>query len=324
MPAIALTRGEQVESIHPFSAVAVDAEGRVVRWMGPEVSACWRSAAKPFQLRCSLEALAQAGVATDDLSAEQIAIGAASHAGQIEHIRLVRGMLARFGVPESALACAPHPPSFDGAYRALIRGGGEVTDIHNNCSGKHTYMLAASAAQGWTGDYRDPEHPLQRRIRDAVVGLCGHAPAAGVDGCGVPTFGMPIDGFARAWATLGRAALGDGDPVLGRIGRAMEAWPHLISGTGKLDEDMAGGRRERMITKIGAQALYCIALPERGLGVAVKMHTGVELPLGEAVAVALDAFAPGAWARPSDWTWDVIPNVAGRVVGKRALTDYIP
>ncbi|MCB9741894.1 MAG: asparaginase [Alphaproteobacteria bacterium] len=319
-PVIEVTRGAQVEAAHPFSAVAVQGGQVVARW-GPPITAAWRSAAKPFQLVCALEALAEGrdgAMLRPPPGADELAIGAASHAAEPEHVRLVRGLLRRFGVEESALRCGPTPPIHGPAYEALIRGGGSVGDIHNNCSGKHTFMLAASAAMGWTGDYRDPEHPLQRRIRGYITELAGQAPGLATDGCGVPTFCLPIEGFARAWATLAEA-VADQDGLLGQVGAAMGQHPYLVSGTGRLDADLAPGRREATVTKIGAKALECVALPERRVAVVVKVHTGAEEALGEALAESLARFAPGAFERPEGWEWDKVRNVVGRVVGARRL-----
>ena len=80
MPQVQLTRGEVVESSHPFSAVVVH-DGQLTQTWGDDVHAAWRSAAKPFQLWCALEALGDPA-----LSPAELAIGAASHAGQPGHV----------------------------------------------------------------------------------------------------------------------------------------------------------------------------------------------------------------------------------------------
>jgi len=308
MPSVLQLRGGHLEAVHPFSAVAVR-DGEVVGRMGEPWTTTWRSAAKPFQLWCSLEALGDPEV-TD----EQIAVGCASHAGQPEHVAVVRSVLRRFGVEESELSCGAHPPLFPGATEALFRSGGEVRSIHSNCSGKHAFMLAACRLLALPGDYRDPEHPLQQRIRARVTDWAGEAPEHGVDGCGVPTWVLPLSGFARAWSVLA-ASFEDGEQRLARIGRAMMNHPHLTSGTARLDEDLMAGRTEGMIVKIGAQALYCMAFPERRLGVCVKVHTGQSQVLGAAVEAVLDHLVPGAWQRPEGWEWCRVRNVVGRDVG---------
>lgn len=309
MPRVLQLRGGHLEAVHPFSAVAVR-DGEVVGRLGEEWTTTWRSAAKPLQLWCSLEALGD----PEDLSSEQLAVGAASHAGQPEHIALVRSVLRRFGVEEAELSCGGHPPIFDGATEALYRSGGEVQPIHNNCSGKHAFMLGACRLQALPGDYRDPGHPLQLRIRDRITEWAGEAPEHGVDGCGVPTWVLPLTAMARAWAAMAESFQG-GDDRLARITRAMMQHPHLTSGTGRLDEEIMSGRREGMVVKVGAAALYCMAFPERRLGVVVKVHTGQSQMLGAAVEAALDHLVPGAWERPEPWDWCRVRNAVGREVG---------
>ncbi len=303
-------RGGHVESLHPFSAVAVQ-EGRVIDRLGSPFSCPWRSAAKPFQLRESLAVLGEV-----DLPARELAVGAASHTGEPLHLATVREILARFGIEESGLRCFPHPPLHAPTAHAVARSGQGFTDIHNNCSGKHAFMLAASVAAGWDRDYRSPEHPLQQRIRTRIVALCEEDPGHGVDGCGVPTFVFPLVAFGRAWERLALALGGEGDPVLGRIAGAMLAHPELVSGTGRLDLDISRGAREPLVVKIGAQALHCLALPERRLGIIVKVHSGVETALALATEAALEAFAPGAFERPEGWDWHLVRNVAGIPVGE--------
>jgi L-asparaginase II len=302
-------RGGHVEGIHPFSAVAVQ-NGEVVGRIGPAIQSTWRSAAKPFQLRESLRVLGD-----PRLPDRCLAVGAASHTAQPEHLIQVRQVLSRFGVEESALRCGPHAPLHAPTAIAVTRSGLPFTDIHNNCSGKHAFMIAASRAAGWLADYRPPDHPLQQAIRRELVALGGVEPGHGVDGCGVPTFVMPLAAFARAWLALAMAMLGEGDPMLGRIGHAMRQHPELVSGTGRLDLDVSLGATEPLVIKIGARALHCIALPERRLAIVVKVHSGAVIALPLATETALQTFAPGAFARPDSWGWHQVRNVVGAVVG---------
>lgn len=308
MARIVSTRGGHLESIHPFSAVAVQ-DGRVVERLGPDWTTTMRSAAKPFQLAVSLEALSD-----PDVTPQELAVGAASHAGEAVHVEIVRKLMDRFGVLESQLACGGHAPLWAGAYDALVRSGGHIQPIHNNCSGKHTFMLAACRAQGWSGDYRDPEHALQVRIRRAMTAWSGTELEFGVDGCGVPSWVMPLSAMGTAWS-----AIAAGEGRLGPIGDAMEAHPELTSGTGRLDAAVMAGRRERMVVKIGAQALFCMAFPDRNTAIVVKVHTGVSDVLGPAIEHVLEAWVPGAWRRPEAWREHVVANVRGVPVGARTV-----
>jgi L-asparaginase II len=306
MAEIVQTRGSCIESRHPFHAVGV-CDGEVVfRWGDPGIVTTWRSAAKPFQLAASLEVLGDPPVAEAEL-----AVGAASHSGEPMHVAVVRGLLERLGVPESGLRCGTHPPVHEPSARAILRAGDDFTDIHNNCSGKHTFMLAAALAQRWDADYRPPTHPLQQHILRRVARWAGETPTTALDGCGVPTFCLSLTGIARAWSQV---AAGD-DTRLGEIGRAMAARPDLTSGTGRLDQAVVHLAREPMAVKIGAQGVFCLALPGRRLGLAIKVESGQSDALGAAVAAVLGRAAPGSWPEAAAWPFNEVRNVAGDLAG---------
>lgn len=317
-PRVIQTRGRCVESEHPFSAVAVR-EGEVVWHVGDDRETTFRSASKPLQLACSLAALGD-----PEVPDTWLAVGAASHSAEPVHLALVTDILARFEVSASGLRCGAHPPVHTPSAEAILRAGGAFTDLHNNCSGKHAFMLAASHRAGWDEDYRPIEHPLQQRIAAQLAGWMEHTPTQAIDGCGVPTFVQPLSAVARGWGRVAEAMddvtrrRGD-DPWtarLGRIGHAMAAHPELTSGTGRLDLDVVRAAHEPMAVKIGAMGLFCIALPARRTAVAVKVHSGAGEALPALVAWALAEAAPGAWREPDGWELRLVRNVVGREVGR--------
>ena len=65
-------------------------------------------------------------------------------------------------------------------------------------------MLAVCVYEGYeTATYRDPAHPLQRRILGLIAEVCGlredEVLVAG-DNCGVPAFALPLRSFATGLA----------------------------------------------------------------------------------------------------------------------------
>ena len=310
MPQIEQWRGEQLEAVHTFSAVVMRDDERVLSW-GPPVSTTWRSAAKPFQLAVALELLSD-----PEHSQEELAVGAASHNAEPEHLEHVFAILERYGLDAAGLKCGGHPPASPRAYEELLRSGGSVSDIHNNCSGKHAFMLAAVTANGWERDYRPADHPLQIRIASAMEEIAQETPTWAIDGCGVPTWCHSLEAIARAWSRLARATANSADTRLGAVGRAMAHEPFLVSGTDRLDLHLARGAQETLITKVGAAGLLGIALPERGLGMAIKTHAGNDSARAPAVEALLEAAAPGAWRRPEPWPGPQVRNVVGDLVGE--------
>jgi len=328
------TRGAFEETAHPVSAAAVRlaGEGRpvVVAAAGPPRSSPWRSAGKPWQLLVSLAVLGEASGRSaaemaDDFAPEALALGASSHSGEAGHTVAVQALLARFGLEEAALLCGAEPPAHAPTHAALLAAGGQPGAVHNDCSGKHTFLRAACAARGWPADYLPAEHPLQQRILGAVARAAGVAPGVAVDGCGVPTFVLPVEGMATAWARLA-GAMAQGAPAtpedaaLGAIGRAMAAHPWWVSGTGRIDAHFAAVAAEPLLTKIGAQGILNVALPARGLGLAVKVHSGDDAAVAVAAEAWIRAVAPGALREDVPNPWAVACNVVGRPIGARLVT----
>ena len=302
-------RGGHREAVHPFSAVVVK-DGREVLRLGDEVSTYWRSACKPFQLSVSLSCLPPEVVRA--LSDEELALGAASHSGQPAHVAKVRELLTRFGLDEDALQCGAHPPVHEASARAVETPG----NVHNNCSGKHTFMLAACAAQGWARDYRPVEHPLQAKNRALLDELGGTTHQVGVDGCSIPTFFAPLSSMARSWSRLAEEMQG-GSSTLGRIGRAMQRAPFFVSGDERLDLRVTTQASEPLAVKVGAEGLFCIARPATGEGFAVKVHTGN----ADALAVAVKhVLREAGLAFTEPWPWETVLNVRKREVGARVVT----
>ncbi len=323
-------RGDHVETRHPVSAVAVRVEEggalSLVDEAGPPRTSPWRSAAKPFQLLAVLEAMEAAGHSENtpftarSLSDEALAIGASSHSGQPGHVAIVDDLLERFGRRRADLLCGAEPPAHAPTFHALLRAGGAPGPEHNDCSGKHAMMLGACAARGWDLEYRPVDHPLQQAVRRAVVAATGEVPAHATDGCGVPVWVLTVAGMACAWARLAAAmADPDEDPLLARIGDAMAAHPWHVSGDGRIDLRLAEAATERYVGKIGAQGVFCVALPQRRLGLALKVDSGDDAAVAVAARAWIDRVARGALGPDPAFPWATVRNVVGAAVGTRAV-----
>jgi len=175
-------------------------------------------------------------------------------------------------------------------------------------------MLGASRHAGFSLDYRPEDHPLQRANLARLDDLAGVAHGVSIDGCSVPTFHAPLSGKARAWSRLAEA-MAHGTEPLGRIGWAMHREPWHMSGTERLDRAIVACASEPLAVKIGAEGVFCIALPQRRAGLAVKCHTGN----GDALAVAVKAVLhEHGVTLDGDFTWERVLNVRGVLVGERS------
>lgn len=328
-------RGGLIETSHPVYAAAVQVtsatERSVVFSHEGHRRTFWRSAAKPWQLLAVLEAIEGAGHSENtpftvrSLSDEDLAIGASSHSGGAEHTTRVTELLTRAGFGPEHLQCGAEAPLDPTELSRLQRDGLPTSPLHNDCSGKHALMLWACVARGWPlPSYLSPEHPLQERVAQVVSRATGVQAPTATDGCGVPTFHLSLVEMARAWADLAATIHDpDRDPLLARIGEAMMAHPELTSGVGRIDLALHERAQVPYVGKIGAEGVFCVALPGSQLGVAIKVASGNEAALAVAVPSVVDSLQKGVFSDTPDWPWARLHNVAGRVVGDRVLT-FLP
>ena len=271
---VSVSRGPLLESTHRVHAVVADAAGRIAgSWGDAGRSTVLRSAAKPFQ---ALPLVADGAADRFGLSGEEIALCCGSHNSEEAHLAVARSTLGKAGVAESLLVCGPHPPLLRERERELAAAGTPLTSIMSNCSGKHAGMLALTAFHSWPLEgYEDPAHPVQLRMRRELARWARCDPraiASAVDGCGVPTFAIPLRDLAAAMARLVAAAGEGGAP--GRVVGAMVSHPFMVAGTDRLCTRLIEAEGARVIAKTGAEGVYAAADRERGLGVAVKVEDG--------------------------------------------------
>jgi L-asparaginase II len=269
---VEVTRNGHVESRHRICAAVVDESGRLVASSGdPGLVTFWRSAAKPFQAL----PLVQDGAADRfGFGPRELALACASHSSEPNHLEVCEGMLRAIGCDESELACGPHPPLYPAVADRVVREGITVTPRWNNCSGKHSGMLAQCRHRGWpTQGYNQQGHPLQERLLDEVVRWtdCPRDQILQVvDGCTAVCFGLPLRNMALSFARLGVSS----DAAVDRLRQAMWAHPELVAGTGRLCTDLMAACRGTVLAKVGAEGVYSAAYAPLGLGIALKVEDG--------------------------------------------------
>ena len=289
-----ITRGDLVESRHLGNVVAVHANRDIVAWAGdPEARMFFRSSAKPFQ---AVPLVASGAADAFGFTTEELALASASHNATERHQAVVASMLEKAGLRESDLQCGIAPPMDEEEKARVTLGLVEPSLIQCECSGKHAGMLATCRHQGWPiENYLDLDHPLQQEIRAITAAACG-VPAdtldVAIDGCSLPTYGAPLRAFATAYAVLADpdGARWDGSQpyraALQRMREAIVKHPELVSGDGEIDTTIMRITRGKVVAKLGAEGLLCMAIPDHHLGVAISDGGGSERGLGPgAVAV---------------------------------------
>ena len=220
MDAIRVTvqRGDVAEAVHRVHVRSTAGDA-----YGDDFRCFFRSSLKPVQAIPLLEGY-------DDLGDDELAIASASHQAEPAQLEAVRKLLARAGATADDLENGLQEGRPDGK-------------VGHNCSGKHAGMLAACRAHDWPlHPYRSLEHPLQQR----VAAFVGDA-EVGVDGCGVPTFALPLSRMCEVFLQT---------PP--RIRAAMAARPELVGGTGSADTELMRAR-PGWFAKGGAEGLFCVS-----------------------------------------------------------------
>ncbi|HWJ03582.1 MAG TPA: asparaginase [Verrucomicrobiae bacterium] len=272
---VEVTRGPLVESVHRGSIAVADAAGNLMAWLGdPEIVTYYRSSAKPIQ---AIPVITSGAAQRFGLKEEELAIICASHGGEEEHIEIITKLLAKLGLSEEYLQCGVHPPMYANRAVELWRQGQEPSTIHCNCSGKHSGMLAICKHMGWPLEsYLDLAHPLQQMLLKTIKEYhdCEHVPV-GIDGCGVPVYGMSIRNMAKGYARLVQNnAAEPRQAAASQLVNAMTKYPKLVAGTGRLDTILMTKMGKKVVTKCGAEGVQCIGLRDKGLGIAIKIEDG--------------------------------------------------
>ncbi|NYH78843.1 L-asparaginase II [Actinopolyspora biskrensis] len=266
VPLVELVRGDIGEGLHHGSVVVLAPDGRVKHSLGGADQPMYpRSANKPAQavgmMRSGLELSEDA----------DIALAAASHSGEPEHLLRTRELLNRHDLTEDALRCPTDWPLREGERDQRAAEGFGKQRITMNCSGKHAAMLATCVQRGWAlEDYLDTKHPLQVDLHETVSRLAGEPVAAtSVDGCGAPLFAVSLTGLARTFRTMVTSERGTPQR---RVADAMRAHPWLVAGTGR-EDTLLMRAVDGLLSKSGVEGVLALALPD-GHAVAVKIADG--------------------------------------------------
>jgi L-asparaginase II len=283
-PILELIRGRVVEAIHFGSIAVVDSTGKLLHSCGdPYTVAFLRSSAKPFQ---AIPFIERGGAEHFNFTQKEMAISCASHETAQFHLDTVKAMQEKIGIQEENLQCGAHLPGDAVMLKMVIQQDITPTPNFNNCSGKHTAMLAHAKMRGLPlENYLDLAHPIQQDILAVISDMCGiekEKVELGIDGCSAPNFAIPLVN-----AALGMARM-CGDPrglsesraaACKKITAAMIAQPEMVSSYGEFDCELMKIGAGKIVTKRGAEGFQIIGLMpgvygEHGVGIAFKVTDG--------------------------------------------------
>ncbi len=275
---VEVTRGARVESRHVGAAVVVDADGAVAVSLGHIDQAVYpRSAVKALLALPLVETGAADRLGLADA---EIALACSSHTAEAMHVAAAESMLRKAGRSGADLECGVQWPTNSAALRALAASGQPATALHNNCSGKHSGFICLACDRGEDpAGYIQPNHPTMREVTASLADVTGATLDDGnraVDGCSIPTYAIPLRALALGFARFGTGVgLSPAKAAAAaRIRAVITANPIMVAGTGRFDTRIMTALGARAFTKGGAEGVFCAALPELGLGIAVKCDDG--------------------------------------------------
>jgi len=275
---VKVSRGPLVENIIRGNIVVLDPSGHLLAHCGDAQKVCYmRSAAKPLQAASAVE---RGIMEAFSVTPEELAVMCGSHNGEDFHVRVIASILQKIGLDESYLQCGTDYSINQAIREKRIGMGIEKRSIYNNCSGKHAAMLALCVKEGFdVRKYYLPEHPVQQIILHGIseyTGIAEEDIVIGVDGCGVPVFGLPLYNMALSYMRLANPCLlpEHKQAAASRITAAMTSYPLMVAGTGDFCTSLMEVTHGRIIGKMGADGVFCSAVKNGDVALAVKIEDG--------------------------------------------------
>jgi len=321
---IELWRGDLREGVHRGHAVIHDGRDIVAAWGDPQAIIYPRSSCKMVQ---ALPLLESGAAAAAGLGPQELALSCASHNGAALHVGKVGAWLDGLGLAESDLRCGCHMPWDRDEARRLTCSDHRPNQLHNNCSGKHAGFLTWTRHAKAGPDYVEPDHPLQQAIRQATAEVSAEEPAGmGIDGCSAPNFAGSITGLARSMAAFAQPAADARGRAMESLVQAMCAYPELVAGEGRACTELMRAMGGRVAVKTGAEAVYIAIIPEKRLGVAVKIVDGATRASEAAITALLVHLGVLDAAHPvvGRLLTDPMRNWRGMAVGGLRLSPGFP
>lgn len=288
VPMAEVWRGSLLESLHLGHAVICDDSGQIVRnWGDPNAVIYPRSSAKMIQ---ALPLLTSGAAAKYGLSTEQLALACASHNGAHIHTDRVNAWLDQLGLADDDFRCGPQEPADRPARDELIKTDACPCQVHNNCSGKHAGFLTLAQHLGAGSEYVDMDHPVQQACLTAFEEVTGlDSPGYGIDGCSAPNFSTTVHGLARAmaWFASAQDRSDRASDAAAQLVSAMAQHPELVAGETRACTNLMRAMGGKVAVKTGAEAVFIAIIPEKKLGVAVKITDGATRASECAIAAIL-------------------------------------
>lgn len=323
MQALAVvTRSNRIECIHYGQLCITDSDKNIKYRIGdPNTKVFIRSSAKPFIAVAFVEsgAMERFGI-----TLEELAVICASHSGQVFHRQAVDSILHKLGLDENSLLCGCTDPYNAEMANQLIRENKRPSPLFNCCSGKHSGMLALCKLYGYPiENYNDVNHPVQKLIFKTFTELIGCQAEdiiLGVDSCTVPGYMISLHQHSYLYSLLasGYNTKSKYSNTLGLINKAMREYPRMVIGDGEFCTELMKGCGSKVIGKVGDDGVYCVSIPEKNMGICLKIADGNEravYPVIIHILKQLGVLNKTEIENLKGWTYPAVNDYKGAVVG---------
>lgn len=321
-PLVVLTRSNRVESVHNGYICVTDSQNEIKYSTGdPDTKVFFRSSAKPIQA----VALASSGALKKfNITLQELAIICSSHSGEDFHREAVSSILSKVGLSEENLSCGVANPYNQDMINEVIKKGERPSQLYNCCSGKHAGMLTLCKYYGFPAEgYTELDHPVQQLILKTLAELlnCNTEDiVTGIDGCDAPTFMISLHQASYLYSLLAQGINGIGKyrDAFGLIQKAMITYPRMINGDKEFCTDLITHSDGKVIGKVGAEGIYCVAVPEKQLGICIKISDGNErgvYPVTTHILNQLKILNDQDMEKLRIWAYPPVKNHKGKIIG---------
>lgn len=278
VPVVNTYRNGTIESTHFGNLAVVNADGQLLYSVGdPQAITFMRSSAKPLQAVALVESGAYRKFG---FSSSHLAVMCASHSGEERHAQAVAEILARVGLGPEHLKCGVHVPLYYTTNNITPPADLKLSPLNHNCSGKHAGMLALCVFHDYPVEsYLDYGNPVQKTITENIAYICKYPRekiALAVDGCSAPVHALPLYNMAYGYARFvsPNSVPVNKAKVYSTIYRAMMENPEMVGGIGRYDTALMNVCHGKVLAKIGAEAMHCVGIVEKGMAMAAKISDG--------------------------------------------------
>jgi L-asparaginase II len=202
----------------------------------------------------------------------------------------VRAWLGKLGLADEDFRCGPQKPRDPAIRDALTRAHEEPCRVHNNCSGKHAGFLTLTQHLKAGPEYTAIDHPVQQACKAAFEETTQEtSPMYGIDGCSAPNFAGSLHGLARSMAFFASAHTRSDvrSTAAARLTQAMATYPEMVAGETRACTNLMRAMDGKVAVKTGAEGVFIAIVPEKRLGVAVKITDGATRASEAAIAAIL-------------------------------------